>query len=663
MKRTKSVSRELSVRRLAARRDEIRAEISFVWCACIVGCLLICGNPARADDDFWQAAGGHDGGSWNDGTHWTLGHPPAGGVNGDVADIAYTPGAAYSIDMPSDESFKFMDLDSPNATITATGVQITTVADSDLKRGAVILSGSSWVPNGGATTSTITIESPVTFTTGSAGLVGSSFSNNVINNGTFNENGSLQQLSAGPGTTFTNNSSFNVSSGAVTAIVSNSFTQAGGTLVISSAPGTAFKVTSGGTFNFNGGSVSGTVQQIGGTLAIGPGAGSGTFDCQFSTALKGSILTGQTIIIDSNDTNLVSTLTWSTGFSNNGEISLTSAGTSARNAMLSLPTGKTLTNNGVINAEAGVGGTRYFNVGAFSNSITGTVNINTGSELDPSVGGSVGPSLSNAGHLNIAAGKKLQIAAFGSYTQTSGVTRVDGTLAMTTALATIQIEGGTLQGSGTVSNNVTSSGTVAPGDSAGVLTISAQYTQSSTGKLEIELGGTTAGTQYDQLHVSGAVALDGKLQVDLISGFAPVAGDSFDILDWGSLSGNFAMLSLPVLGGGLNWNVSQLYTTGVLKVSGVAGDYNHNGVVDAADYTVWRDSLGQSGGGLAADGNGNGTVDAGDYTVWLTNFGNHAGSGAGVSAIAAVPEPSVTMLLFPAIVASCVWLRRPTGRR
>jgi glucose/arabinose dehydrogenase len=48
------------------------------------------------------------------------------------------------------------------------------------------------------------------------------------------------------------------------------------------------------------------------------------------------------------------------------------------------------------------------------------------------------------------------------------------------------------------------------------------------------------------------------------------------------------------------------------------GDYNHNGVVDAADYTVWRDSFGQSGTGLAADGDGDLQIGPGDYNVWAT---------------------------------------------
>ena len=56
--------------------------------------------------------------------------------------------------------------------------------------------------------------------------------------------------------------------------------------------------------------------------------------------------------------------------------------------------------------------------------------------------------------------------------------------------------------------------------------------------------------------------------------------------------------------------------TVTLFTAGVLGDYNLNGVVDAADYTVWRNTLGQVADGLAADGNASGTIDAGDYDVW-----------------------------------------------
>jgi hypothetical protein len=61
-----------------------------------------------------------------------------------------------------------------------------------------------------------------------------------------------------------------------------------------------------------------------------------------------------------------------------------------------------------------------------------------------------------------------------------------------------------------------------------------------------------------------------------------------------------------------------------LKLFSLAnGDYNMDGVVDASDYTVWRDHLGKTNATFAdGDGDGNGVVDAADYTIWYNNFGH-----------------------------------------
>jgi hypothetical protein len=89
------------------------------------------------------------------------------------------------------------------------------------------------------------------------------------------------------------------------------------------------------------------------------------------------------------------------------------------------------------------------------------------------------------------------------------------------------------------------------------------------------------------------------------------------------------------------------------------GDYNDDGVVDAADYVVWRNDLGTTGLalGTGADGNGNGVIDAGDHTVWREYFGELAG---GSVALATVPEPhsAIALGLFAGLVA---WLRRTRG--
>ncbi|MGI9455437.1 MAG: LamG-like jellyroll fold domain-containing protein, partial [Aeoliella sp.] len=83
-----------------------------------------------------------------------------------------------------------------------------------------------------------------------------------------------------------------------------------------------------------------------------------------------------------------------------------------------------------------------------------------------------------------------------------------------------------------------------------------------------------------------------------------------------------------------------LNVTEIEEVEGLPGDYNGNNVVDAADYTIWRNTLGSTT-DLRADGDENGTVEAADYTLWKNNFGNTSGS---LTASAAVPEPATAIL-------------------
>ena len=75
------------------------------------------------------------------------------------------------------------------------------------------------------------------------------------------------------------------------------------------------------------------------------------------------------------------------------------------------------------------------------------------------------------------------------------------------------------------------------------------------------------------------------------------------------------------------------------------GDFDGDGAVDAADYTIWRDTLGDTA-NQSADGDGNGTVDAADLDVWSSRFGNALGSGAAaIGGSATVPEPSGVVML------------------
>jgi hypothetical protein len=82
------------------------------------------------------------------------------------------------------------------------------------------------------------------------------------------------------------------------------------------------------------------------------------------------------------------------------------------------------------------------------------------------------------------------------------------------------------------------------------------------------------------------------------------------------------------------------------RTSTEAGDYNQDGVVNAADYSVWRNSLGSIvTAGTSADGNKNGQVDNGDYTIWKSFYGRTVGASGAASSTALAPEPASLVLL------------------
>ena len=81
------------------------------------------------------------------------------------------------------------------------------------------------------------------------------------------------------------------------------------------------------------------------------------------------------------------------------------------------------------------------------------------------------------------------------------------------------------------------------------------------------------------------------------------------------------------------------------RPSGVPGDYNGDGNVDAADYVAWRKSAGQSGIGLSADGSGNGSIGQEDYDVWRRNFEGSILGVAATTAVISIPEPTTRAAL------------------
>ena len=112
------------------------------------------------------------------------------------------------------------------------------------------------------------------------------------------------------------------------------------------------------------------------------------------------------------------------------------------------------------------------------------------------------------------------------------------------AVTTLVVDAGaTLGGSGRIDAAVLSTGTLAPGYSPGRQEFTSGLQLAAASVTQIELGGTTAGSGYDQLVVTGGATLAGKLELSLYGGYVPQVGDSFTFLTFDTLSGGFGAAS------------------------------------------------------------------------------------------------------------------------
>ncbi|MGH7675649.1 MAG: hypothetical protein ACREMV_10295, partial [Gemmatimonadales bacterium] len=157
---------------------------------------------------------------------------------------------------------------------------------------------------------------------------------------------------------------------------------------------------------------------------------------------------------------------------------------------------------------------------------TGLIGV-TGGNLTLTQSGTA-PSFTNGsgGVIDVGAGQILKI---------TGGTVLHGTGAVLQGRGTVDVAGSAL----------TVAGQVRPGSSPGVLTVAGNYPVQTSAVTSIELGGLVAGAEYDRLTVTGTASVSGRLDVILISGFAPRTGDVFLIVTAGSLGGVFAIGSLP----------------------------------------------------------------------------------------------------------------------
>lgn len=309
---------------------------------------------------------------------------------------------------------------------------------------------------------------------------------------------------------------------------------------------------------------------VGGTLNLGSG----------DAVLAGSVEHAGTITGDRN-LNCATSYTWYGG-------TRSGAGATHVNGSLTLGSGATKTLNGhtfVSNGDAvwsGTGNIAGSNGAVFWNN--GTFLAENNSQFT----GCGSATFNNTGILTKTISVIASTTTFDvAFNNTGSVEVEDGALRFTCGSLTVptgtltlggdgleasgglNLQGSTLNGSGILTGDVFNGGSVAPGASPGAIQIQGTYTQAPTGTLNIEIGGLSAGSGFDQLQASGSATLAGTLNVDLINGYKPTAADTFQIMAYGSGSGAFDSVNLP----SPYWTIS----------------YNAGGVTLEADYprTCW----------------------------------------------------------------------------
>ncbi|HEY3393985.1 MAG TPA: hypothetical protein VGK58_14830, partial [Lacipirellulaceae bacterium] len=166
-----------------------------------------------------------------------------------------------------------------------------------------------------------------------------------------------------------------------------------------------------------------------------------------------------------------------------------------------------------------------------------------------------------------------------------------------------------------------------------------------SGNLELEEGASFA-AQFDTGTID-PLAIMGDFNLGALGNTLNVMGSgvgaSWVIATYtGTLTGTFENVT-PGYAVNYGTGMNSQVTLTLGGTVGVPGDYNQNGIVDAADYVIWRKKVGpgslQNEGGVSP-----GVVDAADYNFWRSRFGATSGAGAVLDG-SAVPEP-IGLLLF-----------------
>jgi len=339
-----------------------------------------------------------------------------------------------------------------------------------------------------------------------------------------------QNMSYAPtGGVTTNNGLWKVAAGKRFYVQANSvtFRQNGGTLDVTDA---TYDHLGAATFELNGGAILGE-PMVQGTLKIGSASpATGRVFLYGTNTLVGDVMHGQTLIVAA-PSNGFGSLTSPASFTNRGTITLTAAGTNTGSTSLNVTAPGTITNatDGRIETIAGVGFTDRIINGNFVNA--GTLHVTVRTFL-------IGPTIHTTGPI--------------------------------TGGGELRNWGGTMFASGNIEAGLLNSGVFHVGQTvgaAGKVDITGYFYMYS-GTLNVDIGGSIAGADYDKITASDYAFSSAALNVATTIGGCAGGGSSYEIIKAGSHSGDFSTKTGLSLGGGRTVTTVPGSTNYVLNVSG-----------------------------------------------------------------------------------------------
>ncbi|MFA5041149.1 MAG: hypothetical protein WC464_05910, partial [Bdellovibrionales bacterium] len=549
-----------------AMRANLFATASF---ALVIG-LVGLSSPAQADTANWK--GYLLSSNWSRGASWSTGVAP----NSSSTDVVINDSFYKTVTLNQNASIRNLTIGS-DSTLNITDTKALSVYGT-----AINLASSALLKVDG----TLNLMNDVTLTGGNVTLLeGANVAYIRAANNTFTNNSTIAWSGDIDAKNFVNNGTVTAKVGDININASGGTVTNNGTLAASTAGDLYLNST---IYNANGiikAEGSGNVYLNGGTNIIGGTLSSEGADLIFKTygmftngspvTLNGVTLAkGTTLESSDNDViNIVNGITINggggkdtylylstdTSLTTGGTIQLNTASGGGAAHIRNIGTTSTLTNvDNTIQGNGFIGdGNHDLN---FVNASGGTIHANGGGELNI---GAAGGAFTNYGTVKVDAGSKLEVTGNSNgYVQNGGNTRVDGLLVTEHGM---DINGGTLQGTGKVVGDVTNASTVHPGNSVGILTIDGDYAQTSTGVLDFTITSTgTPGVDYSQLQIEHGASLDGTLAVTTDTSLLSI-GDTFTLLTFArGAVGNFDNLLLngsacsagSLSGNTMNWSCS-----------------------------------------------------------------------------------------------------------